>query len=802
MLKKINRWLAMLVLSALLVTTLGGCGRSAAEHVNDANDGNANGVTGNGQNTAGNNADSASDRTQDGQAGAEPVAMGRYVEEVTDLSERISGFRSSLFRLSDGTLIITDSSRPFLISKDNGKTWEEETSGWRKRLLEEEHSVMNIAIGADNTTAVIHSDTNEDGGYTQSLLLIKPDGTEIAVESPAGAYSGYVKAAAIADNGRIFISTLGSDNLYEVKDDGTCEALLTIQNGSPELMQFQGNLLIMDGFLYNAPLLYDIENKEYIEDEVLYQFVKEDYNGGNKFNTDNGYEMFFFPGEEDILYIAGKKGLHRHVIGGSAMEQVIDGQLSVFGNPANRMLAVILLDNNEFLALFDNGKLVRFVYDPNMPTVPNERLRVYSLKENSTIQQAVSLYQTANPEVFVEYEIGMGQDSAIMREDALKSLNTKIMAGEGPDVLILDSMPLASYIEKGLLMDMTSLLTGLKGEEELFGNIVNAMKMKDGIYAMPCEIEIPVITVKEKYLSGMKDLTGIADGIEQLRKENPEKDLIGLCSEKGILRFFGMVCVPAWTDKSGGLKMEAVTEFLTQTKRIYDAQMDGLSDKTIDLYRRGNESWLQYFGETREDSIYLRSGVHSLEYIGDYEQLAMGTVNALYSYCDLISADRVSGYEDSAWSVMNGQSSNVFCAETLLGINAASPYTTQAEDFVKLCFGRENQINLFGGLPVNKAALAECCIANPDEVDENGAYGWSGSSNEDGRYVEYVSYWPDDEQTARLKKCVESADTPYIEDVVIENAVYEEGILYLRELESLEEAVKNIEKRIAIYMAE
>lgn len=799
-LKKINRWISALLLCAVLLTVLTGCGNSTAESGNDAGSANIGGTSESGGGSTGDVTENTKDAA--GTKQSEPVAMGRYIENVTDLSGRIGGFRSGLFRLADGTLIITDSSEPFLVSKDNGETWEEEKSGWRSRLNAEGHSIMGSAIGADHTTVVIYSDRDEDGEYIQSCLLIKPDGTEIPVENPTAADGGFPDAVAVADNGRVFMSAIGNDNLYEVKEDGSCEVFLTIQNGSPGLMQFQGNLLVMDGSIYNAPLLYDIEKGEYVEDEALESFVKEDYKGGNKFNTDNGYEMFFFPGEEDILYIAGAKGLHRHVIGGSAMEQVIDGSLSTFGNPAHRILAVVLLENNEFLALFDDSRLVRFTYDPDMPTVPSERLSVYSLKENSTIQQAISLYQTANPEVFVQYEIGMEQNSSIMREDALKSLNTKIMAGEGPDVLILDGMPLASYIEKGLLMDLTPLLSDLNGEEELFGNIVNAMKMEDGIYAMPCEIEIPVISAKAEYLSGMKDLEGIADAVERLRKENPEKDLIDLSTEKSVLRFFGMVCVPAWTDADGSLNKEAVTEFLTQSKRIYDAQMDGLPDKIVDSYKRGNESWLQWAGETREDSIYLRSGCHSLEYVGGYKQLEMGTVNALWSYTDLISANRVKGFEDSEWSVMNGQSNNVFCAETLLGINAASPYTAQAEDFIKLCLGRENQINLFGGLPVNKAALAEICIANPLEVGENGEYGYSGSSNEDGERVEYVSYWPDDSQVTRLRKCVESADTAYIEDVVIESVVYEEGITYLQGRESLEEAVNNIYKKIAIYMAE
>ncbi len=797
MLRKINRWISVLLLCAILVTALAGCGNSTAESVDNTGNTNTSSAVESTQSGTENNAN-----TQGTQDGSEPVAMGRYVETVTDLSEHLGGWRNRLYRLADGSIIITDSSNPFLISKDNGVTWEEEKSAWRDRLAQENKSILDAAIGADHTAAVIYSDYEEDGSYTQKALLVKSDGTEIPVEIPVTADEFYPMDVVIADSGRIFVTVLGNDNLYEIKEDGSCELFITVKEGRPGLMRFQGSLLIMDGSGYKEPLLYDIEKREYVEDEVLGDFVRKDYNGGNSFHTDDGYEMYFFPGEEDILYIAGEKGLHRHVIGGSAIEQVIDGSLCTFSNPASQIQSVILLDNNEFLAIFTGCKLVRFVYDPDMPTVPNEKLKVYSLKENSTIQQAVSLYQTANPEVFVEYEVGMAQGSSITRDDALKNLNTKIMAGEGPDVLILDNLPLDSYIEKGLLMDLTSLISGLSGEEELFGNIVDAMKMKGGIYAMPCEIEIPVIAGKESYLSGVKDLKGIADMTEKLRSDNPEKNLNDLCTEKGVMRFFAMVCAPAWIDEDGKLNKDTITEFLEQTKRIYHAQVEECSRDILDRYIQGNDNWMVYFGEKLDASVYLRKVLNVMDYVANDSQLVEGTIDGIRGYGEVISINRVTGFEDCIWSAMNGQSSNVFCAGTLLGINAASPYTAQAQDFVKVCLGKENQTALFNGLAVNKAAFQKVCTTPPDWTDENGAFSWEGSSREDGISVSYVSYWPNEEQIAAFRNCVEAANTAYIENWTLENAVYEEGIAYLQGMRSLEETVNNIEKKVAIYMAE
>ena len=49
---------------------------------------------------------------------------------------------------------------------------------------------------------------------------------------------------------------------------------------------------------------------------------------------------------------------------------------------------------------------------------------------------------------------------------------------------------------------------------------------------------------------------------------------------------------------------------------------------------------------------------------------------------------------------------------------------------------------------------------------------------------------------------MESVNTPCIDDDVLENAVYEEGLAYLQGNQSVEEAVEAVEKTVSLYMAE
>ncbi len=798
---KTKRISALLLAMVMLLTCLTGCGKANE-------DGNAGGVN----NSDGTLSDNDGSGSNSQQADVNP-AMGRYVEEVTDFAEdRNSGYGCRLHRLSDGRIVLSDNYRAFMISDDNGATWKEDDREWRIRLNKEGNLPSVIAIGSDNTAAVIYNDSSDknEGGYNfygqtlkPKLLVIRPDGTESLIDIPVSGDSKYPHAVGVTDNGRIFVSISDSSDLYEVKEDGSCEYYMTVQGESPVFMQFQGNLMFLEVPGYEPPLIYDMEKKEYVEDEVLADFIKENYPGGNTYNMTGTYQMYFFPGEEEVIYIAGKKGLHRHVIGGSAMEQVIDGGLCTFTNPSYGLTDMIMLADNEFLALFSDvssysgGRLARYVYDPDVATVPDDRLKVYSLKENETIRQAIAMFMTAYPGIAVEYEIGMEEGSSFTREDALKKLNTKIMAGEGPDVLILDDMPIDSYIEKGVLLDLSTILDSLSGEEEIFDSIVQAMKKDDRVCVIPCEIRIPVMMGAEKYILQLKDLESIADMMEEIRKDNPGKDILNICTEKGIMRYFAMSCVPAWTTESGELDREAITQFLEQTKRIYDAQMDGLPENIIEEYKGRNDSFLEHQGYSLDDSDYLRTGDNIIYYYEGTRQLTYSALQKTIAYDEIVSIKKAEGFERSKWTVMNGQSSNVFCAKTLLGINAASENPGSAENFIKLCLGREIQSNLFYGIAVNKSAFDESFIV-PDNTERYATL----FNTKEGTQLMMTVYPSDENQIADFRKCIEAADTPYIEDIMLESVVYDEGILYMQGEQSLEEAVNAIEKKISIYMAE
>lgn len=733
--------------------------------------------------------------TQEADSAADTV-MGRYVEEEMDLSENLETV-SGMKKLPDGRLIITDRMKGLLISNDNGTSWESESRQWLEEKLHTAY-IMDLQMMPDGTLGIIYDDYEDDEpesafNLSPECALVRTDGTVIPVSLSLTEEEMYVSNIWMSDAGRMFVTTLG-DNIYEIKEDGSSELFLTIED-RPMLLKFLGELMLIDGYNFKAPLLYNMEKGEYVKDEALEEFVNDSF-GDRQFNGGSWYDLYFFFDEEGICYLAGEKGLYRHVIGEDTVEQLIDGSLSRLGNPQYGLKDMISFENGEFLAVFSSGKLVRFTYDPDMPAVPDKKLKVYSLEESYSIRVATSIYQVMHPDVFVEYEIGMEGGDGITREDAIKKLNTRIMAGEGPDLFMLDGLPMDSYIEKGLLLDLGSFVDDLSGKEELFENLFQAFERKDGIYAVPGEVLLPVMLGREKYVSGIKDLASAADAIEQIREDNTGKDILGYCSEKRIMKIFAVACAPAWKEESGEIDREAVSEFLTQMKRIYEAQMEGISEKSLERLESNDSYFSQEYGE---DWVYdiLPYGLNTLDYVGGYSQFMVGTTTYPYGYYDITSAAKAPGFEDTMLIPMVGQSNKIFVPQTIMGINAASSQRELAEDFLGTFLGQEVQCAL-GGFAVNRTALDELFMPDEKYLGEDGSYGAMAMMDEDGVEVNLDVYYPEKDEIDTFMSWMETVDTPYIADTVFEKTVFEEGAEYIQGNQSLEEALDDICAQLAI----
>ena len=130
---------------------------------------------------------------------------------------------------------------------------------------------------------------------------------------------------------------------------------------------------------------------------------------------------------------------------------------------SNYPLSLLRTAAEDFMVLLfgdsgGNGDLYFYHYDETLPTHADTTLTVWSLADSATARLAVNAYKKANPEVDVTFETAVQTDTddvSAAINDALTQLNTELLAGEGPDVLLLDRVDYTTYINKGMLADMS-----------------------------------------------------------------------------------------------------------------------------------------------------------------------------------------------------------------------------------------------------------------------------------------------------------------------------------------------------------
>lgn len=790
--KKFRKWIALFCTGVMAASFLAGCG--------------------NGNGNTGEQVENGTKQENGASAENKEKSMGRYLEKDIVLPEEFLSMSTYpipyLEKRNDGKLVIAEEAAGIYTSADNGETWESEGNPWRD--LPKDIYLTGIAFSPDGAVAVKGSvvRVEEKNENSESEAVEKTEQKYYYIDSTGKR----TEITCLDDLEWVFnIWFDRQGRLYATAPGGKFYRIDPKARTKKELFQTEGNLDFacftekhMVGFTSRAEVVvYDLEQEILAQtDKVLQDFVTENLVDGIG-GYDYGHEIVATAGEqEDIIYFAFQGGLYRHVIGGTAIEQIIDGTTSSFGDPSKMLMGMVTLPDNEFAVMYKDGALLRYTYDPNVPTVPDKQLKVYSLTENYSMRQAVSLYQKAHQDVYIRYEIGMSGQDGVTREDAIRNLNTKIMSGEGPDILLLDGLPQHSYEEKGILADMSSLIDGLSGEEAVFPNIVKACKKDGKLYALPIRIQLPMLMGDAEIIQNIKDLGTLADAVEELRVKNPEGELLGFGGS--MERLFYVLSVPssaAWADEKGKINEAALEEFLTQAKRIWQAEIAGTDYEEEQRERSyspgfsGEEG--RYFAAAANQAIDIAMGER---------RLAAGKVYRVdFDYAVMTSI--AEQHEELGIASWNGQVKDGFIPEGLAGVAASAAENELALSFYKLLFGRELQdMDLADGLAVNMASF-DSFRENPrkgmagEDERSSGGIGIS-NANEGGVTFSLDVLWPSAEEFQQLKDKISAASRIMVGDTTIEQAVYEVLPKVLDSTITPKEGVKEIVKKAAIYLAE
>ena len=731
----------------------------------------------------------------------EEKAMGRYLESELTLPPDCS-MSECLEFLEDGTLRYcfrnSEYESMYADSKDNGETWETPVS--IVNLLNLDSDLYQIGMVKLKKDGGLFADVTE---YTDETLeeykthyyYMDKDGNMQELTPDFGEGTYLWGGTEFTDQGTILMG-VGMKGIAEVNLTDSSILRWYEEGEVVEYFGLAGNNLIVnvDGNIH----YYDVETGKPSDDQqTLTKQITSNEKNLYRVVTSSWMILFLQGDEEDSLFYVDDTGMYRYAYGGSVVEQIIDGSLNSMGSPDTGFIDLVKDSQGRFYLAVQDGngaaKVLRFEYSKDVSAVPDTELKVYSLRENSFMRQAAAVFQKKYPDIYLNLETGMTGEDAVTMTDALKTLNTEIMAGKGPDILVLDGVPEETYVEKGLLEDISGILAKADETDGLLENIYKPYQREDGsVYAMPVKFTIPMMAGHQEDLDKIQDLQTLADVIEENKEsENPYQMSTALCNGPMILlRSLAHVSAGAWVDDKGTLDEAAVSDFLAQAYRMYQPSRQMMEELMGDQYDEADSMWAEENSRLYMSSMLLLDGTY---------QLALGEILSPYTLSDLYSTECVDNtITDKIW---NGQEENCFIPVQTIGISSKAGEKEAAELFVEFLFSEEGQRIGSEGLPVSRAVYEDMNFWKEKESDEilsTSSYSRRGMEE----MLIFETRQAPDEVIMRMQEFGKSLDKPSAINEFILSAVAEHGKRYLKDEISLDEAVKAIVQEVNLYLSE
>ncbi len=506
------------------------------------------------------------------------------------------------------------------------------------------------------------------------------------------------------------------------------------------------------------------------------------------------YQIAFWQDRDGYLFFITEGGLFSYIPGGSITEELVSGARSTLSDPGFTVTALTGTEEDSFYVLGyhpdSNGPvLLHYAYDANTPTVSSQRLNIYSLYENDDLRQLVSRYRVAHPELEISLEIGLEGGGGITEADAIRTLNTQILAGSGPDVLMLDGFNLDSYLEKGVLADLSGVLDRA---EPTLPQVTRCYEREGKVCAVPTRFILSAMYGPGHIVSQIHDLDSLVAACQQLRQEHPEAaGALGALNPECTAEWFYDSCCYSWMNDDGTIDEEQLTAFYAAMQTLY--AMDASFREKYPNYVTRNNPW--DVGEVSstaiEDSAFLyQSGA----------LISFGTLNGMHLFSYLLAADdKFEGYETERLELSG---SGLFIPQQIMGILTDCAHPQAAEEFlIYLLSAKAQEKDWNNTFPVNLEIHEKELALESRSFDSEFRYDIDGGDGGPGTEF-FKPIYPDAQDREKLRTWIENLHTPTSTDRTIRRTIQDQIPPCLFGEITPEEAAQTALETLNLYLAE
>lgn len=743
------------------------------------------------------NSQNAMSKTSGVEAGA--VAMGRWTEtDVTPLVKNHS--ISAPVQLTDGTLwcfateIVEEEGKAIttklhqFISKDDGASWQEEANDWSEKTA----GAIGLVQTSPNGTSIF-------GTYSENapkLWIVLPGGEPEELILPGFSPEHPIAQQYFITDDIVYIATgqsMDADGkMIEQKSAlfrlstkekvadvaPTPESDFSGVGGTLFGVASDGKQLFNMMFTQSGRTLYALQQDG--TSKQLLQNASTSKNGtAAAADTDGNY------------YFASETGISRIASGGTLVENILDGSTFSLALPDNYANGLCRTNAGDFMVAINvmtqdadgkttgGSKLYRYHFDMTLPAQSTDGINVWSLADSPTIRAAIVAFNQEYPDIAVNYTpVQSGDNYTLKTEDALRTLNTELLAGSGPDVLLMDGIDVIPYIQKGMLAD----LAGTFDKAEMMSNITAPYTKDKVVSVMPARFSVPVLYGDVGTVENLTTLDAVQAAVLAAAPRpdvnmndggyyDPiaEKDryAFAFLSDWHLMEFVLETSAPAIL-KDNTIDTENLRKLFTFYKAVSDYY--GLAHyRTDDLQFNGIG-----IGSNLSDTVNILDG--GVEF--------MQTGHAKYGYGRMETtalAQQTPRFADekflpSTMMMRPGLVEGAYLPGTLLAVSAASKKQADALHFVQTVLGETVQDGYAGdGIPVRQSSFDKMCKRNESKKDK-----FEGD----------------------VSALVKSLKTPVIIDDTLEAVLDAHAKKLTMGDETIDEAVAGVQNDLAIYLAE
>lgn len=493
-------------------------------------------------------------------------------------------------------------------------------------------------------------------------------------------------------------------------------------------------------------------------------------------------------GSGDELFVRSGAAVYRCGPDGAA--RVLDGADTHLANDNQLPARLVARPGTGFAVQYHMASITSgssaYRYIEGESSQADQTLTLYMLEDNSQVQQAVATFRDERPDVAVEVRVGIPAGSGLTADDAVRTLNADVLAGTGPDVLVLDGLPVDDLAEQGLLLDLADERAALEASGDYYANVLGAYATDEGCFALPSRFVVPT-------MAGQTELLAHAGSIEELASFFDQDGNRGLLATSLSLTALYLADYPNLLAADGSVDEGALKAFYASARKLLDVAdanfQASAPSAAADGYDYRESMLAKATAGTVDEGI--GTSATSLDLDGEGSRFALGFVRGVNDFGMAGIAVEHAEYP-LAFEPLAFGGTSVFQPRAAVGVSANSSELEAAKAFVEHLLSEDQQAEGYeGGMPVCKAAFEE-------RARFVGGYTIMGASEGGSMNRDALT----DDELAACNAFLESATFACAPEKAVNDAFIEGLLAYCRDEVTLDNAATEAVRKVNLYRAQ